>query len=74
MLQMQLDAFGSSDMRCLRTANKIKNLQNQEIESERSDGTLDADPNQISTADGKLSTKTKKKNVLNVFKSMRKKK
>jgi hypothetical protein len=64
---MQLDAFGPSDMRCLRTANKIKNLQNQEMESEMSDGTLDADPHQSPA-------KTKKKNVLNVFKSMRKKK
>jgi hypothetical protein len=67
MLQMQLDAFGPSDMRCLRTANKIENLQNQESESAKS-AALEA------AADGKLGKKTKKKRVLNAFKSIIKKK
>jgi hypothetical protein len=69
MLQMQIDAFGPSDMRCLRTANKIENLQNQESESAKSaqvDGELEEDSHH-----GK---KTKKKRVLNVFKSIIKKK
>jgi hypothetical protein len=73
MLQMQIDAFGPSDMRCLRTTNKIENLQNQERESARSaqgDGELEED----SHHDGKLGKKTKKKRVLNVFKSIVKKK
>jgi hypothetical protein len=63
MLQMQIDAFGPSDMRCLRTANKIENLQNQ---SAQVGGELEEDSHP-----GK---KTKKKRVLNVFKSIIKKK
>lgn len=70
MLQMQIDAFGPSDMRCLRTANKIENLQNQESESAKS-AQFDEE---YSHNDGKLGKKTKKKRVLNAFKSIIKKK
>jgi hypothetical protein len=70
MLQMQLDAFGPSDMRCLRTAHKIENLQNQESESAKSAQVDEEDSYQ----DGKVGKKTKKKRVLNAFKSIIKKK
>lgn len=71
MLQMQIDAFGPSDMRCLRTANKIENLQNQERESAKS---AKGDESPESDNDGNTGKKTKKKRVLNAFKSIIKKK
>jgi hypothetical protein len=74
MLEMQLDESGPSDLRCLRTANKITNLLNQESEVDGAADTVEADPHEIPAVDGKPGTKNKRKNVLKAFKSMIKKK
>lgn len=70
MLYMQIDAFGPSDMRCHQTGSKITMLENQGTDAgEGGDGL------QVPSGDSEPGAKLKKKNVvMQVFKSIRKKK
>jgi hypothetical protein len=75
MLQMQLDAFGPSDLRCLRTGNKITMLLKQEsTPGDGSGGELQAALGRFPSVEASPATRPKKLNgVLKAFKSMRKK-